>query len=242
MENGQVTVDYIRTLNIDEPLARIQSNGTVRFYQQDALGSVIDLTDETGAIKTTYSYDPFGNTTVSGEISDNPFQYTGRENDGTGLYYYRFRYYSPEFQRFISEDPIRFGGGINFFAYVKNNPIMSIDPFGLACIKIWSTVTGWLKEITSIQWELRDMTEIIPGLTYICTWDKHERGWMTKYIEDYYLCIDCNNCNCNFYFKTENRTEFNKYDDIIFTTYNMARLSYPVGGYSLGFWQCFEPD
>lgn len=47
------------------------------------------------------------------------FQYTSRENDGTGLYYYRARYYSPEMQRFISEDPIRlWGGDINYFAYV----------------------------------------------------------------------------------------------------------------------------
>ena len=64
--------------------------------------------------------------------STNPFQYTGRENDGTGLYYYRARYYSPTLQRFISEDPIGFeGGDVNFYAYVLNNPIRFQDPFGL---------------------------------------------------------------------------------------------------------------
>ncbi len=130
IENGTVTVNYIRTLNIDEPLARIKSDGTVRYYQTDALGSVIALTDETGAIKTQYVYDPFGNTTVIGEPSDNPFQYTGRENDGTGLYYYRARYYSPELQRFISEDPIGLAGGINLYAYTANNPVRFKDPFG----------------------------------------------------------------------------------------------------------------
>jgi len=57
---------------------------------------------------------------------------TGRENDGTGLYYYRARYYSPTLQRFISEDPIGFAGGdVNFYAYVGNNPIRYIDPRGL---------------------------------------------------------------------------------------------------------------
>jgi YD repeat-containing protein len=91
IENGAPTVNYVRTLNIDEPLARIQSNGTVRYYQADALGSIIALTDQTGAIKTQYAYDAFGNVTMSGETSDNPFQYTGREDDGTGLYYYRAR-------------------------------------------------------------------------------------------------------------------------------------------------------
>src|SRR5207247_7932556 len=37
--------------------------------------------------------------------SSNPFQYTGRENDATGLFHYRARYYNPAMQRFISEDP-----------------------------------------------------------------------------------------------------------------------------------------
>ncbi|MCI0417646.1 MAG: RHS repeat-associated core domain-containing protein, partial [Acidobacteria bacterium] len=38
--------------------------------------------------------------------SGNSAQFTGRENDGTGLYYYRARYYHPTLQRFISEDPL----------------------------------------------------------------------------------------------------------------------------------------
>lgn len=78
-----------------------------------------------------YSYSPFGLTEVYGEQSDNPFQYTGRENDGTGLYYYRARYYDPQAGRFISEDPIGFVGGINFYSYVGNRPTYWIDPMGL---------------------------------------------------------------------------------------------------------------
>jgi len=54
IENGQPSVNYIRTLNIDEPLARIEASGKVRYYQTDALGSVIALTDSTGTVKTTY--------------------------------------------------------------------------------------------------------------------------------------------------------------------------------------------
>jgi RHS repeat-associated protein len=131
IESVQVTVNYIRSLNIDEPLARIESDGTLRYYHVDALGSVIALSDENGVVMTTYAYDPFGNVVVSGEASDNPFQYTGRENDGTGLYYYRFRYYSPELQRFISEDPIGFLGGVNYYSYVGNDPVNWVDPWGL---------------------------------------------------------------------------------------------------------------
>jgi len=136
IENGMVKVNYIRTLNIDEPLARIKSDGTIRYYHSDALGSVIALTDETGTVRTQYNYSPFGETEIIGEPSDNPFQYTGRENDGTGLYYYRFRYYSPILKRFISEDPIGLLGGVNFYSYVSNSPINYIDSLGL----IWVTV------------------------------------------------------------------------------------------------------
>jgi RHS repeat-associated protein len=126
-QNGVVTANYIRGLNIDEHLARIKSDGTIRYYQTDALGSVIALTDDTGVVKTTYTYDPFGNATISGETSDNPFQYTGRENDNTGLYYYRARYYSPELQRFISEDPIGFeGGDVNFYAMMEMGSSLEI--------------------------------------------------------------------------------------------------------------------
>ncbi len=75
-------------------------------FKYDALGSIVALTDDLGNVKTHYNYSPFGETEIIGESSNNPFQYTGRENDGTGLYYYRARYYSPVLKRFISEDPI----------------------------------------------------------------------------------------------------------------------------------------
>lgn len=56
---------------------------------------------------------------------------TARESDTeTGLYYYRARYYDPSTGRFVSEDPIAFKGGINFYRYVGNNSTNRIDPFG----------------------------------------------------------------------------------------------------------------
>ena len=71
---------------------------------------------------------------------------SGRENDGTGLYYYRARYYSPTIQRFISEDPIGFyGGDVNFYAYVGNNPVKFVDPSGLSvqCIYVGIEALCW---------------------------------------------------------------------------------------------------
>lgn len=142
---GGVKTNYIRTLNIDEPLTRI-TGSTVRHYVADALGSIVALADDSGVTKTSYVYDAFGNVTTSGEASDNPFQYTGRENDGTGLLHYRYRYYSPQMQRFVSEDPIGLAGGVNFYSYVDsvgkpqtnlyaytdNNPVNFTDPQGLS--------------------------------------------------------------------------------------------------------------
>ena len=120
----------IRVGGIDELLTRTDPAGTSGAIV-DGLGSVIALTDSTGAVQTQYSYEPFGKTTVSGAASGNPAQYTGRENDGTGLYYYRVRYYSPTLQRFIAEDPIGLrAGDVNFYSYVGNSPTNWVDPLG----------------------------------------------------------------------------------------------------------------
>ena len=60
------------------------------------------------------------------------YAYTAREWDPEiGLYYYRARYYDPRVGRFISEDPIRWAAGPNFYTYVGNEPVNSVDPFGL---------------------------------------------------------------------------------------------------------------
>jgi hypothetical protein len=51
-----------------------------------------------------------------------------RENDARKAY--RARYYDPSVGRFLSEDPIGFGGGGNFYAYVENRPTILVDPSG----------------------------------------------------------------------------------------------------------------
>jgi RHS repeat-associated protein len=131
---ASVTANILLGLGIDEYFTRTDSTGT-RTILPDALGSSVALTDSTGTLQTQYTYEPFGNTSLAGAASGNPLQYTGRENDGTGLYYYRARYYSPKLQRFISEDPIGFAGGdVNLYAYVGNGPMNYIDPLGLFTI------------------------------------------------------------------------------------------------------------
>lgn len=58
-------------------------------------------------------------------------QFTGRELDASGLYFYRARYYHPGMGRFILEDPLHLNGGLNFYAYVGGDPINRVDPLGL---------------------------------------------------------------------------------------------------------------
>ena len=63
---------------VDEVFLRSDSAGSQGLLR-DELGSTVALADSTGAIQTSYSYDPFGNTSASGTASNHSGQYTGRE-------------------------------------------------------------------------------------------------------------------------------------------------------------------
>jgi RHS repeat-associated protein len=129
--SGAVVARYTQGQNIDEPLAMSRS-GVISYYEADGLGSVTSMTSGSGALAQTYTFDSFGKLTNSAGSLTNPFQYTAREFDSeTGLYYYRARYYDDMSGRLLSEDPIRFDAGINFYAYVSNNPLNLNDPRGL---------------------------------------------------------------------------------------------------------------
>jgi RHS repeat-associated protein len=126
--SGAVVAKYVQGKGIDEPLASSNTTGTA-FYEADGLGSITSLSSAAGVI-ASYNYKPFGITTAAGNFA-NRFRFTGREWDQeTALYYYRARYYDPQIGRFISEDPIRFHGGINFYDYVFNSPTTLRDPRG----------------------------------------------------------------------------------------------------------------
>jgi RHS repeat-associated protein len=135
------TVEYQNGLGIDNKLEGESGIGESQYYLQDHLGSTNGLTDSTGAITSQTSYDSFGNQT--GNLNTR-YQFTGREkNDVTGLYYYRARWYDSKLGRFISEDPIGFGGGdVNLFGYVGNNPIMLKDPKGKNPLVVIGVIGG----------------------------------------------------------------------------------------------------
>jgi RHS repeat-associated protein len=128
------TKRYVYGLGIDRSLAQAVGSAT-SYFVADHLGSITQVTDSPGTPTVTRRYDPWGNL-LQGSVAAG-YAYTGREWDPeTSLYYYRARYYSPGGGLFISEDPIRFRGGMNFYRYVFGNPIKYTDPSGLEAGRI----------------------------------------------------------------------------------------------------------
>ena len=127
---GNLLAKYTHGAAVDEDLAMLR-NGTASYYHQDGLGSVTSLSSSAGTLAQTYSYDNFGKLTTSTGTLTNPFQYTAREFDSeTGIYYYRARYFDQGVGRFLGQDPMRFRGGVNFYAYTRNNPVVLKDAWG----------------------------------------------------------------------------------------------------------------
>jgi RHS repeat-associated protein len=126
---GVSTAANMTGLALNEYFQRNDQSGSAGILT-DALGSTLALTGPSGNVLAQYTYEPFGNASVTGSRTT-PYQFTGQENDGTGLYFYRARYYNPTFSRFISEDPVGLAGGINPYAYAHNDPLNLVDPLGL---------------------------------------------------------------------------------------------------------------
>jgi RHS repeat-associated protein len=128
-----------------------ETGGVVRYYHKDHLGSTRVVTDVSGAKVAEYTYEPFGKVIVA---TDNAQQYTGKKQDGTGLYYFNARFYDPEVARFVTQDICSnlpndeknlFGNlGLNTvidkgfdnpqrynrYSYCLNNPLKYNDPDG----------------------------------------------------------------------------------------------------------------
>ena len=115
--------------------SRTIADSTTTYYDTDAIGSVIGLSDFDGTYVNTYNYLPFGEVLNETKTISNPFEYVGEfgvlkeEND---LNFMRARFYSPMSGRFVSPDPIGVNGGVNLYRYVDNNPVTFVDPIGLS--------------------------------------------------------------------------------------------------------------
>ena len=103
------------------------------WYRQDIRGSVTNIVDGSGAVKKSYTYDAYGNTTASADVFENHHAYTGAYMDGeTGLYYLSSRYYDPKTGSFTSADSYR-GEGEGYwelYAYCEGDPVNYVDITG----------------------------------------------------------------------------------------------------------------
>jgi len=105
---GQTT-SLLTGLAIDEAIARYASTGRIT-QLTDQLGSVIRQINEAGSTQSQTAYSPYGEASTTGDDQQNSTEYTGRENDDTGLYFYRARYFDPVLKRWISDEPLRHRG------------------------------------------------------------------------------------------------------------------------------------
>ena len=122
---------YIHGPGIDEPLV-VERGGSFAVLA-DSLGSVVDLVDPAGVIVGAFAYDAFGRLASSSGATVTSYSYAGRESDlESGLYHYRARSMDPSIGRFLQEDPLGISDGVNLYTYAGNNPMLFVDPSGLA--------------------------------------------------------------------------------------------------------------
>ena len=127
---------YLRGDALDQLFARITggTGGTAAWYLADREGSVQNLTDDSGNLQDTITYDAFGNVLSESNASyGDRYKYTGSQLDSeTGLQYDRARVYDSVHGRWLSQDPLGFSAGdTNLYRYVGNDPTGATDPSGL---------------------------------------------------------------------------------------------------------------
>ncbi len=107
-----------------------ETNGNFTNYFNHR-GDLINSTDSDEGIVFSGEYDAFGNMMALSGTQSTDFGFSSKEFDATsGLYNFGGRYYSTVENRWMTRDPAGYEAGFNLYAFVGNNPAMSVDPFG----------------------------------------------------------------------------------------------------------------
>jgi len=129
--DGNNTVRVTYTAGLAREDAALSSTN---YYFTDGNRNVSALIDVSGHVSAQYRYDSFGNLlSKSGPMADvNLRRFSSEEfHARSGLYYYGFRYYQPNLQRWLNQDPIGIAGGLNLYGFVGNSPVGRVDIYGL---------------------------------------------------------------------------------------------------------------
>ncbi|NLG02110.1 MAG: RHS repeat-associated core domain-containing protein, partial [Lentisphaerae bacterium] len=158
-------------------LAVVEADGTIRYAHSDEQGSVVALTDDSGAVTDQYCYGPFGTDWGHSGTNSIPFRWLGSHGvfnvDGSALHLTRYRAYDASLCRFLSQDPLGLGGGPNLYAYCMGNPLAYIDPLGLCGESVIASVGDFLADMFLNKGDIVNAWELVSGADY-----HKSRGWL----------------------------------------------------------------
>jgi len=132
--NSEGTVTATNVFAPDGLVARQSGTGWT-YYTFDAQGDVSQRLDSSQSVISSSTYDAFGAETTTGTTPTDCFGYNAQSgylfDRDTGLYLCQHRYYDPSSGRWVTRDPIGYGGGIGLYAYCGNGPVGWVDAAGL---------------------------------------------------------------------------------------------------------------
>ncbi|MBO9706654.1 MAG: HNH endonuclease [Caulobacter sp.] len=129
---GALVRRYVHGAGNDDPVVWYEGASTAatnrRFLYADHQGSIVGVADAGGAGIAINAYDEYG---IPKASNIGRFQYTGQAwIPELGMYHYKARIYSPTLGRFLQTDPTGYDDGLNWYAYVGNDPLNRSDPTG----------------------------------------------------------------------------------------------------------------